>query len=66
MGICDEIIPEAVGGAHRGLTVTAAAVKDAVVNHLSVLAKLSTEKRLQLRYEKYRRIGHLEKASPSD
>jgi acetyl-CoA carboxylase carboxyl transferase subunit alpha len=63
MGICDEIIPEATGGAHRGLTSTAGAVKDALVRHLDVLGKLGHVELLKQRYDKYRRIGHLEKAA---
>jgi len=62
--ICDEIIPEAVGGAHRGLTVTAAAMRDALERHLGELERIEPERRLELRYEKYRRIGHLEQEAP--
>jgi acetyl-CoA carboxylase carboxyl transferase subunit alpha len=60
MGICDEIVPEAAGGAHRGLTATAAAIKEAVVRHLAVLRAKDATTRIEQRYEKYRRIGHLE------
>jgi acetyl-CoA carboxylase carboxyl transferase subunit alpha len=62
--ICDEIIPEAVGGAHRGLTVTAAAMREALARHLAELEQLDPDRRLELRYDKYRRIGHLEQESP--
>ena len=61
LGICDEIIPEATGGAHRGLTVTAAALEDAITRHLEELAGLDVQTRLDRRYGKYRAIGHLEK-----
>jgi len=61
MGICDEIIAEAVGGAHRGLAITARNVKDALTRHLDDLAKLTVEKRLEARYAKFRAIGHLER-----
>jgi acetyl-CoA carboxylase carboxyl transferase subunit alpha len=60
LGICDEIVPEATGGAHRGLATTAAAVREALTRHLGELDALVTEARLELRYAKYRRIGHLE------
>ncbi len=63
MGICDEIIPEATGGAHRGLTGTAAAVKDSLVRHVTVLSGLAPERLQAQRYAKYRQIGHLAKAS---
>ncbi len=58
--VCDEVIPEAVGGAHRGLTVTAAAIQEAVRRHLNDLRRLSPETRIERRYRKYRQIGHLE------
>jgi len=60
LGICDEIIPEAVGGAHRGLTVTAAAIQETLRRHLAQLDALSVDELLQRRYDKYRQIGHLE------
>ncbi len=59
-GICDEIVPEAPGGAHRGLTETAATLKSALVRHLEALDALEVEERNELRYRKFREIGHLE------
>ncbi len=61
LGICDAIVREPVGGAHRGLTVTASALKQALVEQLDVLGELSVDALLQQRYEKYRRMGHLER-----
>ena len=61
LGICDEIIPEAVGGAHRGLTVTAA-MQETIRRHLAELDALGPDERIAQRYQKYRRIGHLEVA----
>jgi acetyl-CoA carboxylase carboxyl transferase subunit alpha len=61
LGICDAIVREPVGGAHRGLTVTAAALKQALLEQLDALAELSVEALLQQRYDKYRRMGHLER-----
>jgi len=60
LGICDEIIPEAVGGAHRGLTATAGALGDTLRKHLRELRALDAQTLVEQRYEKYRRIGHLE------
>lgn len=60
LGICDEIIPEAVGGAHRGLTVTAAAIREVVRRHLDQLSALDERELIERRYQKYRRIGHVE------
>ncbi len=63
LGICDEIVPEAAGGAHRGLTVTAAALGEAIRRHLRELSALDSEVRVQRRYDKYRAIGHIETES---
>ncbi len=60
LGICDEIVPEAVGGAHRGLTSTAASLAETLRKHLCELRALDTDALIAQRYEKYRRIGHLE------
>jgi acetyl-CoA carboxylase carboxyl transferase subunit alpha len=60
LGICDEVIPEAAGGAHRGLTQTAKSLEGALQRHLDELCALPPATLLQRRYEKYRRIGHLE------
>ncbi|PRP99305.1 acetyl-CoA carboxylase carboxyltransferase subunit alpha [Enhygromyxa salina] len=59
-GVCDGIIREAIGGAHRGLTVTAAALEQALDEHLIELAKLSPEQLIEDRYAKFRAIGHIE------
>jgi len=64
-GICDEIIPEAVGGAHRDPTLTAAAMQEVIRRHLRDLLACPTDVLIERRYEKYRRIGHLESAGPN-
>jgi acetyl-CoA carboxylase carboxyl transferase subunit alpha len=61
LGICDEIIPEAVGGAHRGFTQTAAAVAETLERHLAELSALTVDALLAARYQKFRSIGHLER-----
>lgn len=57
LGICDEIIPEAPGGAHRDVAVTAAKVRAAVKKHLRELQVHSGAELVQRRYEKFRKIG---------
>ncbi|KIG15101.1 Acetyl-coenzyme A carboxyl transferase alpha chain [Enhygromyxa salina] len=64
-GVCDGIIREAIGGAHRGLTVTAAALEQALDEHLIELAKLSPEQLVADRYTKFRQIGHIESRAAS-
>ncbi len=60
LGICDDIVPEAVGGAHRGLTETAAALSATLTRHLDELSAMTIDERTDKRYAKYRQIGHLE------
>jgi acetyl-CoA carboxylase carboxyl transferase subunit alpha len=61
LGICDEIVPEAVGGAHRGLTSTAVSLKGSLLRHLDAMSRLDSDELRNLRYEKFRVIGHLER-----
>jgi acetyl-CoA carboxylase carboxyl transferase subunit alpha len=61
LGVCDEVVPEATGGAHRGLTQTAANLGTALRRNLAELRALPVETLLERRYDKYRRIGHLER-----
>ncbi len=56
-GIIDEIIPEPLGGAHRDPERAAANLKKVVVKLIKELSSLSTEKLLEARYNKFRRIG---------
>lgn len=56
-GICDEVIPEPSGGAHRDHIGAATAVGDAIARHLTELEELSPEGRVQDRYDKFRAIG---------
>ncbi len=60
LGVCDEIVREAPGGAHRGLTTTALSLQAALERHFGELKALGVEERRDQRYAKFRRIGHLE------
>ncbi len=57
LGICDEVIAEAPGGAHRDLPVTAARVRAALRAHLLELEALPAPELLERRYQKFRAIG---------
>jgi acetyl-CoA carboxylase carboxyl transferase subunit alpha len=57
LGICDEIIPEAAGGAHRNAPVTAARLRTAIKKHLRELTEMSTTEVLERRYQKFRTMG---------
>jgi acetyl-CoA carboxylase carboxyl transferase subunit alpha len=57
LGIVDEIIPEAPGGAHRDFELTAANLGASLRRHLGELALLSVEELRDQRYEKFRQMG---------
>jgi len=57
LGICDEIIPEAPGGAHRNSAVTAAKLRRALKTHLRELVDLPASELVERRYQKFRKMG---------
>jgi acetyl-CoA carboxylase carboxyl transferase subunit alpha len=57
LGICDEIIPEAAGGAHRNPPVTASRLRTALKTHLRELCELSPPDLIERRYQKFRKMG---------
>ncbi len=57
LGICDEIIPEAPGGAHRNAALTAAKLRQSIKAHLKDLSQLTPSELIERRYQKFRRIG---------
>jgi acetyl-CoA carboxylase carboxyl transferase subunit alpha len=57
LGICDEIIPEADGGAHRNAAVTASRLRASIKRHLRELCDLSTTELVEQRYQKFRKMG---------
>ena len=57
LGICDEIIPEAAGGAHRNAALTAAKLRASIKKHLRELTEMSTTELLEKRYQKFRTMG---------
>jgi len=65
LGVCDEIIPEAPGGAHRNAAVTAAKMRIAMKRHLKELSELPTDEMIEQRYQKFRKMGSFVEAAPS-
>jgi len=63
--IIDEIVKEPLGGSHRNAEETAETVSTSIKKHLSELEKLPTEKLLEERYEKYRKIGEFKEKKKS-
>lgn len=57
MGIVNEIIPEALGGAHRDPKQQAVFMSEALERSIAELSKLSKEQLVDARYEKFRAIG---------
>ena len=58
LGIMDEIVPEPPGGAHNDPVAMAANLKKVISRGLAELLALPVDRLLELRYEKYRRIGY--------
>ena len=57
LGICDEIVPESAGGAHRNAPVTASKLRTALKTHLRALCELPTDQLVEQRYQKFRKMG---------
>ncbi len=57
LGICDELIPEAAGGAHRDAAVTAARLRTVIKRHLKELCAVPRHELLERRYQKFRAMG---------
>jgi acetyl-CoA carboxylase carboxyl transferase subunit alpha len=66
LGVIDEILPEPPGGAHRNVDLAARQVKTALIKHLDELGKLSPDKLLKRRYEKFRNMGVFEEKQVSE
>lgn len=62
LDIIDEIVPEPMGGAHREPPVVAETLKTALLRHVDELSKLSTNKLVERRYERFRKLGAFQKA----
>ncbi|MBI4512416.1 MAG: acetyl-CoA carboxylase carboxyltransferase subunit alpha [Deltaproteobacteria bacterium] len=60
LGICDEIVNEGPGGAHRDLEATAALLRAVLTRHLSELCALDPDKLIEQRYRKFRAMGVVE------
>ncbi|HEY0706030.1 MAG TPA: acetyl-CoA carboxylase carboxyltransferase subunit alpha [Polyangia bacterium] len=57
LGVIDEVIPEAPGGAHRDVELTTRNLGAAVRRHLAELRSLTPQALLEQRYEKFRAMG---------
>lgn len=66
LGVVDEVIPEPLGGAHRSLDLTAAAVKSALVRHLEELSAIPVPELLEARYRKFKAMGVYDEVAGTD
>ncbi|MFD0944301.1 acetyl-CoA carboxylase carboxyl transferase subunit alpha [Savagea faecisuis] len=57
LGVVDEIIPEALGGAHRNVQQQAENMRKVIKNSLNMLNSLDEDALIQSRYDKFRAIG---------
>lgn len=60
LGVIDGVVPEPLGGAHRDLAQAARNLKEAVAGALQELEKIPTDKLLQRRYDKFRKMGRFQ------
>ena len=60
MGICERIIEEPNGGAHRDFNASAKLLKSALIDELKVLTKIKREDFLENRIKKYDALGYFE------
>ena len=60
MGICDEIIDEPNGGAHRDFQSSADLLKESLLKHLDSLTSISSEDFLEKRIQRYDKLSYFE------
>jgi acetyl-CoA carboxylase alpha subunit len=57
LGICDEVVAEPSGGAHRNAALTAAKLRTALKKQLKELVDLPAGELIERRYQKFRKMG---------
>jgi acetyl-CoA carboxylase carboxyl transferase subunit alpha len=58
LGLVDGIVPEPLGGAHTDPEATSSNLREHLINTLESLQKIPLPELLELRYRKYRALGH--------
>lgn len=56
-GLADEVVPEPLGGAHNDKAAMADTLKQTILKNLNRLSKLSPDKLMAKRYDKFRALG---------
>ena len=57
MGIIDGIVKEPLGGAHNDIDLAAKRLKKVIINDISELEKLNSDKRIKMRIDKFSGMG---------
>ena len=57
MGIIDGIVKEPLGGAHNDIDLAAKRIKKVIINDISELEKLNSDKRIKMRIDKFSDMG---------
>ena len=57
LGVCEEVLPEPLGGAHRDWDSAFAAVNDGLTRHLEELVAIPTSDIAADRYDRFRKLG---------
>lgn len=57
MGVIDGVIPEPLGGAHKDVEQTAAALKESLIHQLDELSQVPIDDLLSSRFDRYRNAG---------
>jgi acetyl-CoA carboxylase carboxyl transferase subunit alpha len=65
-GVIDDVIPEPLGGAHRDHREMANTLKSYLLRYLRELRHVPAEDLLELRYQKFRRLGVFEQGLTAD
>jgi acetyl-CoA carboxylase carboxyl transferase subunit alpha len=65
LGVVDEMIPEPTGGAHRNPAQATASLKDALIRNLDELSQVPLDELVDQRFEKFRKISHIEGRFPT-
>jgi acetyl-CoA carboxylase carboxyl transferase subunit alpha len=55
--VIDEILPEPPGGAHSDPDASAERLRSALIRHVDALVEMPIEQLVEIRYDKYRRMG---------
>jgi acetyl-CoA carboxylase carboxyl transferase subunit alpha len=57
LGVLDQLLPEPIGGAHSNPLQAAETLKQALLQNIEELSRLTHAQRRELRYQKFRKIG---------